>query len=184
MFAGASITILYDSTVVDVSINFERLSLELNVQVAYIAGFSESVRIAYVRLERALERASLSSGGKAQHHGPLSNQLGSPGESEAKNISFRAEVQYFCRSMTVSTTTQRIPSITGIMPSLRRRPMVPCNTHSVFFQGLPRFLTQNLYQISHSHWHLRPCHQVQRWDYDGCRQPWFVTSPPYRALYS
>ena len=122
--------------------------------------------------------------GKAQHHGPLSNQLGSPGESEAKNISFRAEVEYFCRSMTISTTTQHIPSITGIMPSRRWHPMMPCNTHSVFFQSPPRFLTQNLYQISHSHWHLRPRHQVQRWDYDGCRQPWFVTSPPYRALYS
>lgn len=51
LFADASITIWYDSTVVGVSINFERLSLELNV--ANSAGFSESTWIAYVRLERA-----------------------------------------------------------------------------------------------------------------------------------
>jgi hypothetical protein len=82
--------------------------------------------------------------GKAQHHGPLSNQLGSPGELEAKNISFYAEVEYFYRSMTVSTTTQHIPSTTGVMPS-RRHPMVPCSTHSVFFQALPGFLIQNLH---------------------------------------
>jgi hypothetical protein len=31
LFADASISIWYESTVVDVSINFERLSLELNV---------------------------------------------------------------------------------------------------------------------------------------------------------
>jgi hypothetical protein len=63
VFAGASITIWYDSTVVDVSINFERLSLELNVTYSRSAGFSESIRIAYVRLKRALERASLSGAG-------------------------------------------------------------------------------------------------------------------------
>ncbi len=34
--------------------------------------------------------------------------------------------------MTVLTTTQPIPYIIAVMPSLQH-PMVPCNTHSVFF---------------------------------------------------
>ena len=87
--------------------------------------------------------------------------------------------------MTVSTTTQRIPSITGVMPS-RRHPMVPRNTHSVFlcsfrlFRGFP---IKTCIQTTHSHWHIRPRHQVQRRNYDGCRQPRFVISLLYHALY-
>lgn len=62
LFADASITIWYDSTVVDVSINFERLSLELNV-ANIECGVFRIYWIAYVRLERALERASPPDGG-------------------------------------------------------------------------------------------------------------------------
>jgi hypothetical protein len=55
IIAGASITIWYDSTV------WKCLSTS-NV-VSRSAGFSESIWIAYVRFERALERASPSGGG-------------------------------------------------------------------------------------------------------------------------
>jgi hypothetical protein len=63
-------------------------------------GFSESVWVAYVRLERASASVKLLAGGLRlldvrlqQHHGSLSNQLGSPGKFEATNISFCAEAR-------------------------------------------------------------------------------------------
>jgi hypothetical protein len=95
VFAGASIKIWYDSTVVGVSINFERFPLIRTLVSSHHSerGFFRIIWIAYVRLERAssglrrLVEVKL-----AQHHGPLSNQLGSPGEPEAKNISFYSEL--------------------------------------------------------------------------------------------
>ena len=85
--------------------------------------------------------------------------------------------------MTVSTPTQPILSTTAVM-SGRQHPMVPCSIHSVFFPHSSRLSPfQVCAQTTHSHWYLRPRHQVQRWDHDGCRQPRFVSSLLCYALY-
>ena len=129
VIAGASITIWYDSTAVDVSIN-------LLSECGFFRIYMDCLRQIRTRIRtRKLVwwRVKLN----IMDHFPTN--WGRPVSLRPKSILFHAEVEYSCRSTTVSTTMQPIHSITAVMPS-QQHPMVPCNTHSVFFQALPRFL--------------------------------------------